>query len=647
MYYYEVAPTKIVRTNAEVFTYHSPDKLEIGNIVTIPIGKSSCVGVIIRTVQKPQFDTRAIFSKVVDTPLPAELVETARWVSDYYTTPLATVLSMLLPRGITKQRRDRNTAAHTHIRTRTDHTPTPEQEDAITTIQSTTSTTSLLFGPTGSGKTLVYKELAKQAIATGRSVIILVPEIALTSQLVDEFMQDFPEQVLLTHSKQTEAERHIIWKQALDAATPRVAIGPRSALFLPLQDIGLIVADEMHEPSYKQEQAPRYSALRVATMLAHYHKGKAVLGSATPPVTEYYTATQRNVPIVTLPQRVTATPRTHTIDMTKRNNFTKHRFLSDILLATIQQSLSTGKQVLIFHNRRGSAATTLCETCGWTATDPSTGVPLTLHSDTHQLISHLTGYSIKVPTVCPTCGAANIIHKGIGTKLIESELSQIFPNKKIVRFDGDSGSDHSVDARYKELYDGTIDIIIGTQVIAKGIDLPHLNTVGIVQADAGLALPDFTSSERVFQLISQAVGRVGRGHTDTTNVIVQSYQPEHPAVRYGVSQQYLTFYDQEIAIRQRYKFPPFSYLLKCTCIYKTEAAAIRNAKAVARSFRDMLLSDEKILGPAPAFYEQQNGTYRWQLIVQSPRRKRLATLATTILPANNHWQHELDPGSLL
>ncbi len=645
MHYYEVAPTKIIRTGAQVFTYHSQSELEVGSIVTIPVGKSSCTGVVVQATAKPNFETREILSLISNQPLPPALVQTAFWISGYYATPVATVLSTMLPRGITKQRRTRTVTTHTAVRAHTAHTPSPEQTAAVTTIQATDSITSLLFGPTGSGKTLVYKELAKQAVASGKSVIVLVPEIALTSQLVDEFMQDFPDQVLLTHSRQTEAERHITWRHALDTDIPLVAIGPRSALFLPLAKVGLIVVDEMHEPSYKQEQAPRYSALRVATILAREHGAKAVLGSATPPVAEYYTAVQLGASIVTLPRRATSTPQAKVIDMTKHGNFTRHRFLSDVLLDTMQQTLDAGKQVLIFHNRRGSAAITLCEKCGWTATDPETGVPLTLHSDTHQLMSHLTGYHTKVPTACPICHAVDIIHKGIGTKLIESELSRLFPNKNIVRFDGDSGADHSVDTRYKELYDGEIDIIIGTQVIAKGIDLPHLETVCIVQADAGLALPDFTSSERVFQLISQAVGRVGRGHTDA-RVIVQSYQPEHPAVRYGVAQNYMEFYKQEIDHRQHYRFPPFSYLLKCVCVYKTEAAAVRNAKLVATAFRKKLGHDEKLLGPAPAFYERQNGTYRWQIIVQSSHRNVLATLASE-LPTNGHWQYELDPSTLL
>lgn len=331
--------------------------------------------------------------------------------------------------------------------------------------------------------------------------------------------------------------------------------------------------------------------------------------------------------------------------MTKRNNFSRHRFLSDSLLDALHAALDNGQQTLLFHNRRGSTSTTLCENCGWIAIDPETGIPLTLHADTHILISHASGYQTNVPTSCPVCNRPDIIHKGIGTKLIETEIRKLFPNKKVVRFDGDTGSEHSVEARYQELYDGDIDILIGTQVIAKGIDLPHLTVVGIVQADAGLSLPDFTSRERVFQLIHQTVGRVGRNHHATT-VVVQSYQPQHMAVRYGAAQDYEHFYTEELEARQHYTFPPYSYLLKFVCAYKTEKAAIANAKKFAIHLRSVSLDSTLILGPTPAFYEKQAGTYRWQITIRSPKRADLVAL-THELPANAHWQYELDPVGLL
>lgn len=330
--------------------------------------------------------------------------------------------------------------------------------------------------------------------------------------------------------------------------------------------------------------------------------------------------------------------------MTKRSNFRRHRFISDRLIAAISNSIENGHQSLIFHNRRGSASTSLCESCGWTAICSRCFVPLTLHSDLHTLRCHICGLHEKIPTHCPVCKSVDIIHKGIGTKLIESELRKLFPNKNIVRFDGDSESNETIEQRYKELYDGTIDIIVGTQVVAKGLDLPHLRVVGVIQADAGLTLPDFGAGERTFQLLAQVVGRVGRSHHPTT-VVVQSYQPTHPAVVDGLKQDYNHFYGTTIAVREKSQFPPFAHLLKLTCIYKTEAASIKNARRLATLLKEKAPKSMQILGPTPAFYERQHDTYRWQLVVKSPSRADLLALLQHLPPT--HWQYELDPISLL
>jgi primosomal protein N' (replication factor Y) len=318
--------------------------------------------------------------------------------------------------------------------------------------------------------------------------------------------------------------------------------------------------------------------------------------------------------------------------------------LSDKLLAQLEETFAGGNQALIFHNRRGSASTTLCENCGWSAVCPRCFIPFTLHADQHLLRCHICGLTEKVPTSCPVCHSADVVHKGIGTKLIESELRKLFPNKIIARFDGDSETGESVEERYKDLYDGKIDLIIGTQVIAKGLDLPKLRSVGVVQADAGLSLPDYSSSERTFQLLAQVIGRVGRSHHPTT-VIVQSYQPQHPAVVSGLAQNYEQFYKEALVIRQKGRFPPFTYLLKLTCIYKTEAAAIKNAQKLARELRQQVPSDVQILGPTPSFYERQGDTYRWQLTLKSPKRAHLVAVLPLVPPT--HWQSELDPISLL
>ncbi len=644
MHYYEVAPLKIVRAQQHTFTYSSADTLSIGQLVHVPIGATQQLGVVMQTTKKPAYETKPVATAFGVPPVPSHLLSLAQWMSEYYATHLATVLQTILPRGITKTRRTRKTSTSTHYRDRTHFLLNKDQMAALSSVTSMGSGTAILHGITGSGKTAVYIELAKQAAARGESTIVLVPEIALTSQLVAEFQHHFND-LLITHSRQTEAERHAVWLQARVSASPRLVIGPRSALFMPLPNLKLIIIDEAHEPSYKQDQSPRYSALRVASVLATSLGGKVVQGSATPLIAEYYLAQQARRPIITMAEKAhsgTATPKITIVDMTKKTHFTKHRLFSDELLQNIQASLADERQALIFHNRRGSATTTLCDQCGWSALCPRCFVPYTLHADTFTLRCHICGGHERVPTSCPECGSTDIIHKGIGTKLIESELKKLFPTANIARFDGDNANTDTVESRYGDLYSGAIDIIIGTQVIAKGLDLPKLSTVGVVQADAGLSMPDYAASERTFQLLAQVVGRVGRSPQQST-IIIQSYQPSAPAVQLGITQNYAEFYAATIAERKRALFPPFTYLLKLTCIYKTESAAIRNAKQLANDLRAQH-TGVQILGPAPAFYERQHDTYRWQIVVKSPSRAALVTIANN-LPA--HWQYDLDPASLL
>jgi primosomal protein N' (replication factor Y) len=646
MKYYEVAPMRIVRADQATFTYESETPLIIGTLVAIPIGKQTSTGVVVKEVTKPKYDTKPIAEIIEDKPIPESLVELSLWLAEYYRTPLATVLQTVLPRGLTTKRRVQERLEKTSLRDRTQIVLNKEQSEAVTSVMKQPSGTILLQGVTGSGKTEVYKEVARQTIASGRSVIVLVPEISLTSQIIDEFAHDFPD-LIVTHSHMTEAQRHLAWKQALEAEQPVVIIGPRSALFMPVPHLGAIIVDEAHEPSYKQEQAPRYSALRAASVLGKLTESRVIFGSATPLVADRYLAEANNSLIIRLdkPARGNAkASNVELIDMTKRQNFHKHRFLSDKLLEAIEQNIASGRQTLIFHNRRGSASTTLCENCGWSAQCPRCFVPLVLHADTYTLSCHICDTKQKVPTVCPVCGSADIIHKGIGTKLIESELKRLFPRAIVARFDGDNNNDETVNERYKELYSGEINIAIGTQVVAKGLDLPKLHTVGVIQADSGLALPDYTSAERAFQLLAQVVGRVGRDERDT-QTIVQSYQPTHPVVQFGLKQDYEGFYQYALAERHKGGFPPFRFLLQLTDVYKTEASAIKAAKQLSATLKTSIPAGIEVLGPTPAFYERQHDTYRWQLVLKSPKREALADVLKHV--PTTHWQYDLDPSSLL
>lgn len=645
MHYYEVAPTAIIRPGTDAFTYSSKLALVIGEIVTIPVGKKSYNGVIIATVAKPKFETKDITTSTGKI-LPKQTLELCNWIASYYHSPLASCLQMAIPSGLHKKRRNKDIKTEIHPRERTNILFTPDQKSAINTIEDSSPGTFILHGVTGSGKTDVYIELAKKTISKNKSCLILVPEIALTSQIVSEFSNHF-DNIMVIHSSLTEAERHNTWEAIMDSEKPQIIIGARSALFSPIKKIGLIVLDESHESSYKQEQSPRYSSLRAATILGKLHDSKVVFGSATPSISELYMAKKAKRPIIKMDTSAVKQEESSDvslIDMTKRNNFKKHRFLSDKLLEEITNNLHGGRQTLIFHNRRGNASTTLCSNCGWTAICPKCYVPFTLHSDSHQLKCHICNTTEKIPNHCPECQNADIIFKGYGTKLIETEIKKIFPDANIARFDADNNELETLRSRYSELYSGKVDIIIGTQIVAKGLDLPKLGTVGVIQADSGLALPDFGTIERNFQLLTQVIGRVGRNNT-VNSVVVQTYQPKHPSIVFGLSKNYEGFYEYALEQRKLSKFPPFTHLLKLTTSYKTEAGAIKAAKSLHLKLKKTLHSDVSILGPVPAFYERQYGNYRWQLILKSPRREYLLNIID-LIPANN-WQYEIDPTSLL
>lgn len=646
MNFYLVTPTTRVHQSG-YFTYHSEEKLSIGLIVRVEVGKRKLNGVIVRQVEKPKFTTKPILSITESTPLPKPILKLASWLEEYYASPVSAVWQTLLPSGVEKNRRQK-VVENVQIASRKEHDfqLNSSQKKAVKQILENTKITSLLQGITGAGKTSVYIEAAKQVIAKNHSVIVLVPEISLTSQLVAEFALHFPD-IITTHSQITESRRHTIWKKCLTSEKPQIVIGPRSALFMPLKSLGLIVIDEFHEPSFKQEQSPRYSALRAARVLASQHDSLLVLGSATPSITERYLA-DRSSPkaLVRIDEsaREVKLPNIISVDSRDQKNFNRNNIFSTQLIKAIEETLNHKKQALIFHNRRGSAPYTLCENCGWTSLCPKCNIPLVLHNDHFALFCHTCGYKADVPKACPECKSLGIIHKGIGTKKIAEEIKKIFPKNTIARFDGDSAKEERLEANYQKIYDGDIDIIIGTQVISKGLDLPHLTTVGIIQADSGLVLPDYTSEERVFQLISQTMGRVGRNNEANT-IVVQSFKPDHPAIEAALAKDYDNFYKYAIEKRQQSLFPPFCFLLKLTCSYSSEKAAQNAAKKLYGNIKNKTGNKVAISPPAPAFYEKIGLSYRWQLIVKSKSRNELQKIIELV--PQNHWQADLDPVSLL
>ena len=646
MHYYEVAPTRMIRPEKNAFTYACNSELAIGQIVEISVGKNNQIGVVLKKSCKPKdFQVKEI-TKIIEYSVPKQLIELSNWISNYYIVHLSLALSLIIPTGILKKRRIKDGRELAPNRKRTNFLLNKEQRETVDKITSLNSGTYMIQGITGSGKTAVYVELVKNAIQRNKSAIILVPEIGLTSQIFAEFSNQF-ENIVLTHSNMTESERHSAWAKIIDSDKPMIIIGPRSALFMPVKNLGLIVIDECHDQSYKQDKSPRYSALRVATILGSLHEAKVIFGSATPNIEDKYLSDKNDRPYFKITKSAVKNSqpaKIKLIDFKEKNNFKQHRFLSDSLIDMIEKDLKNNKQVLIYHNRRGSASTSLCKSCGWMAVCPNCNMPLSLHSKDYKMICHVCGYSEKPHNSCPICHETDIIYKGIGTQLIESELIKLFKTAKIARFDSDTEKSKTLANRYQELYDNKIDIIVGTQAISKGLDLPNLKTVGIIQADNGLILPDYSTNERVFQLISQVIGRVGRNE-DSSDVIIQTYKPDHYAIKFALNQDYDGFYQYEIKKRQQELFPPFSYILKIICSYKTEQIAINNIAKLASKIK---LTDNtlKVIGPAPSFYEKRGDKYYWQLILKSSVRNRMYQIID-ILPNDGHWQYELDAPSLL
>lgn len=515
----------------------------------------------------------------------------------------------------------------------------PSQEHALDEIHKNPNKTVLLRGITGSGKTNIYLHLLLEQLAAGKSAILLVPEIALSAQLISVTQKYIPSAILI-HSKLTPAKRRKIFLETLESKEPKVVVGARSALFAPVKKLGLVIIDECHDNSYNQDQNPKYSALRLASFISP----RTLLGSATPNVQDFYLASSKDA-VVHLTEKARSNasqPKLILVNLTNQSELKSHRFLSDRLLTEIKANLKNNEQTLIFHNRRGSASMTLCQKCGWQALCQSCFLPMTLHLDRRLLLCHTCGRTETAATSCPECGSADIIHKGIGTKMIEAELTRIFPEAKIARFDSDVSASEAMSAKYTQVKDGEIDIIIGTQSIAKGFDFPNLTLVGIVQADNGLMMPDFSAEERVFQLLSQVVGRVGRNER-LSCILIQTYQPDNSVIRFGANADYLAAYKFLLSRLEESHFPPFCFLLKITTVQKTESTAVTKArdirKLILEKYSDVLISQ-----PTPAFYEHGADTYRWQLIVKSKKRNRLLEIVHSLPP---EVRFEIDPPSLL
>lgn len=643
-----IADTKY-RSSAPL-TYSSEDALEILSVVTVPLRNRAATGFILGEVDKPAFAIKPVRNLLSARPLPYHCLQLAQWLESYYATSLSDTMRQFAPtkpalRGIKIDEEQPIGRPEQIIQLELQVPLTSDQKRAITEIKTSPSTTVLLHGETGSGKTRVYLELARETLAAGKSVILLTPEISLTTQLATAAKSYLHVQPLILHSQLTAAKRKQIWLKILEANEPQIIVGPRSALFAPLPAVGLIVLDEAHEPAYKQEQSPRYNALRAASQLGALTGAKVIYGTATPNIADYYIAEQKSA-VVRMSQMALGSKmgevKTEVVDLKDRKNFGASPYLSKQLCEAISQALSAKKQVMIYLNRRGSARVILCNNCGWRYLCPNCDVSLVYHADEHLARCHICGFSSAPPVECPSCKNPDIIYKVIGTKALVEQVEKLFPDKKIRRFDSDTAQSESVNEIYDELLSGKVDILVGTQLLAKGLDLPKLGLVGIVSAESSLTLPDYTAEERTFQLLYQVIGRVGRGHSKG-EVVVQTYEPGSLVIQSAVKREFKGFYKHSLAERQAFRFPPFSYLLKLT-VRRATLAGVQNASQRLKEELAAQGLPVEIIGPTPSFYARRGKYYYYQLVGKSKDRDHLVQLAK-IVPAD--WQIDLDPADLL
>jgi len=505
--------------------------------------------------------------------------------------------------------------------------PTPEQERALGVIRARLDSDEpgvvLLHGVTGSGKTRVYSEAIRIALGLGRGAIVLVPEIALTPQMVQRMREDFEDRVAVIHSGLSLAERYDTWR-AVRAGDFSVVVGPRSAVFAPVADLGVIVVDEEHEHTYKQAESPRYHARDVAVMRGRLEGAVVVLGTATPSMESYRNATEGKYELIELPERIDAgpLPEVEIVDMRETPTIDSEGTFSAALRDAVAGTLEAGKQTILFLNRRGYASFVQCLDCGHSERCSTCNVSLTFHTSDRSMRCHYCGARKTAPDRCPACGSRNLRYGAPGTQRVEKAVAELFPEARVARMDQDTTRRHGSHWRIlKAFAERRTDILLGTQMIAKGLDFPGVGLVGVVAADVGLNLPDFRSGERTFQLLTQVAGRTGRG-MERGKVVIQSYLPDHYTIALAREQRYTPFFEREVDERRAIGlgYPPFSRLVSILVRGKeprhvTDAAS-RLAEFLERGAAGMPEPRPEVLGPAPAPLERIKGAYRWQVVVR-------------------------------
>lgn len=498
---------------------------------------------------------------------------------------------------------------------------TPEQQRAVEQIDQAitakNATTFLLEGVTGSGKTEVYLQAIAHALSQGRSALMLVPEISLTPQMVQRVKERFGKDVAMLHSALSDGERYDEWRR-IERKEAKVVVGARSAIFAPLDDLGLIIIDEEHEASYKQEDMPHYQARDVALWRGKYHNCPVVLGSATPDLATRARAQKGVYQQLNLTKRINGSslPQVTLVDMREAVKTAPAPDFSQILLDQITERLARKEQVVLMLNRRGYSSFVLCRDCGFVLKCPNCDVSLTLHMDTHSMKCHYCGHEEAIPNRCPSCDSKKIRYYGTGTQKVQAELEKLLPEARILRMDVDTTRKKGAHERLLAKFGAhEADILLGTQMIAKGLDFPDVTLVGVLNADTSLSLPDYRSSERTFQLLTQVSGRAGRADK-TGQVVIQTYNPEHYAIQLACRQDYEQFFFYEMNLRHLNNYPPYYYTIKITVSAKSEAEAAKESFAIKKGLDQCLSPQALVLGPTPSSILKIKNRFYYQLVIK-------------------------------
>lgn len=489
----------------------------------------------------------------------------------------------------------------------------------------------LLFGVTGSGKTEVYMELIEDALNKGKTSIVLVPEISLTPQMVLRFQKRFGDNIAAIHSALSDGEKYDEWRRIVKGEA-KIVIGARSAIFAPLNNIGMIIIDEEHSDSYKQDDSnPRYNAKDIALLRGKYHNCPVIMGSATPSLEVFARAKKGVFKLLELPNRINgkSLPHINIVDMNEMISKTKGHF-SPVLLEAISARLLKNEQIILLLNRRGYSSFVTCKNCGYTFKCPNCDITLTYHKSSRTLRCHYCGYGTKVYDTCPECHEKSINDLGVGTEKVEEELNKLFPESRILRMDFDTTSRKGMHEKMiKDFKNHEYDILLGTQIVSKGLDFDNVTLVGVINADTSLNIPDFRSSETTFSLLAQVAGRAGRSDKEG-EVIIQTFNPEHYAIQYTKKHDYLGFYNREMSIRRELKYPPYYYICYVKISGKDNKYIYEESLKITKLFHNKLIN-MIILGPSPCTIFKLNNIYRYGIILKYKKDEDLREVLNKVI----------------